>query len=107
MNDLHILMIGAGEFRSFSDDAETSYFARFERADGKSFDLPLTEEQLGTIIGFASGSERAAPPPPPPPPQGASAGQPAAGEDDAPAPVQLRPPPRSRVQVFAGEDDEL
>lgn len=51
---LQLLMIGAGEFRSFQDGVPTSYFLRFMAVGGATLDLPVNEDQLGAVLSFAA-----------------------------------------------------
>ena len=108
MNTLHIVMIGAGEYKSFGPEPST-YFARFARGDGAVLDLPLTEEQLGMVLGFAAPGE-------PPAEEPTTVAQqvapgrpvmPAEDEDTPPPPLQLRRPQvATSPQLFATSDDE-
>ena len=64
---LQLLMVGAGEFRSFQDDVPTSYFLRFMAVGGATLDLPVSEDQLGVVLAFGAEGIQAEPTPAPPP----------------------------------------
>jgi len=105
-----IVMIGAGEYKSFGPEP-SMYFARFARSNGAFFDLALTEEQLGEILSFtASQEEEEAPPAAPPadPPPSArvvALAREPEGEDSPLPPVQLRRP-LGGPQLFASTDED-
>ena len=89
--NIQLLMVGAGEFRSFREDTPTSYFLRFLAVNGDTLDLPVSEEQLGTVLTFAATG--AAPPSEEPAP---------VHEDDEP-PLRT-PPPLREVRHPSAEE---
>lgn len=105
---LALTMIGAGEYTSL-ESGETHRYMRFRAANGQEVNLECSEEQLRSLLTFASRQVEAAPaaradtPPvrPSSPPRQADAGDPNILDDeDDNKVVALR-----GVSPFAGRED--